>query len=358
MSFVGQIKQKTLARIGEKTMVRRVKPEPALPPFCLNCGTQAAKFCPECGQENTPHAVHMSELFRDVWDEFVKADNKFFRTIFALLFRPGMVTKQYAEGKRTRYLSPFRLYLTVSALFFFVLSQQVPLPSNDENVTFGQQLAKIKAEDKTRAAQANEKAKETKKGFSINVKADEKSHYFTFFGRPIDWKGLPDSFAAYETKQTKLPAQKRDDWVAAWASKRIIALKSYTPQTFLAHLLDTLPKIMFVNMPLFALVLKILYFRGRWRYVQHFVFSLHVHTVYFVLMGVVMLMLHHGLFSAFAVLAALILIPFYLFFALKTMYGQGTPKTLLKLLLLTQAYSFVQFIASLLTFLFSLMFLS
>ena len=326
---------------------RRKKPEAPCPEFCLNCGTKASKYCPECGQENTPHTVHLFDLLQDVWDEFVKADNKFFRTIIPLLFKPGIVTKQYVEGKRKRYLSPMSLYLTVSALFFFVLSQKPP-HVKDSSKTFGQALSKMTVETKMKPG---DKISATGKPKSSQALA---SPVFIMW-RSIDWKALPDSAEKYQAVQDKVPEAKRDDWLQNWTSKRIIVFKGYTIPTFFEHLLDTLPKIMFVNMPIFALVLKFLYFRLRRPYVQHFVFSLHLFTVYFILVGVPLALSLVAVSFAAKVATPLVLaffacMPLYLFLAMKTVYGQGIAKTLLKLFLLTQIYAFIQFFASTLVF--------
>ena len=275
---INQVRGKAQA-LGAHWKTRRGKREIPCPEFCLNCGAKASKYCPECGQENTPHTVHMGDLLRDVWDEFVRADNKFFRTILSLLFKPGQVTKQYAEGKRKRYLSPMSLYLTVSALFFFLLSQQPPTVK-DTTKTFGQ--AMIGTQEKSGYTD--------KKG----VKHEVFPSSVTLLQRTINWKTLPLSPEEYELAQAKLPSEKRDDWLANWEKKRIIRFKAYTVPTFFDHLLDTLPKIMFVNMPLFALVLKLLYLRSRRPYVHHFIFSLHVFTVYFVIMGLLFLMPNLG----------------------------------------------------------------
>lgn len=35
--------------------------------------------------------------------------------------KPGIVSKNYIDGKRSRYSNPFRFYLTVSIIFFLIL---------------------------------------------------------------------------------------------------------------------------------------------------------------------------------------------------------------------------------------------
>ena len=45
-------------------------------------------------------------------------DGKIVQTLKVLVTKPGMLTKEFLEGRRARYISPFRLYLTISVVFF------------------------------------------------------------------------------------------------------------------------------------------------------------------------------------------------------------------------------------------------
>ncbi len=61
-------------------------------------------------------------FLRDATETLFNIDNRFFTTIKDLFLRPGLVTKKYLEGKRARYLPPLRVYITVSILYFLVIS--------------------------------------------------------------------------------------------------------------------------------------------------------------------------------------------------------------------------------------------
>jgi eukaryotic-like serine/threonine-protein kinase len=60
----------------------------------------------------------MHDLFHDVTHEFLHVDSKIFRTVKLLLLKPGFLTREYFEGRRVRYVSPIRLYLVFSVLYF------------------------------------------------------------------------------------------------------------------------------------------------------------------------------------------------------------------------------------------------
>ena len=45
-------------------------------------------------------------------------DSRLWRTLAALLLRPGYLTREFLAGRRARYLPPVRLYLVISLVFF------------------------------------------------------------------------------------------------------------------------------------------------------------------------------------------------------------------------------------------------
>lgn len=72
-------------------------------------------FCHACGQERGRGPVTIRALVADVADEVLSLDGRLARTFRTLLFRPGVLTREYLAGRRVGYFSPFRLYLLVSA---------------------------------------------------------------------------------------------------------------------------------------------------------------------------------------------------------------------------------------------------
>lgn len=86
---------------------------------CLNCGAElAGNYCHACGQKSTAHHLGLHDVAHDAMHEFLHLDGKILQTMRLLLFRPGQLTKDFIEGKRVRYVSPIRLYLTWSVIFF------------------------------------------------------------------------------------------------------------------------------------------------------------------------------------------------------------------------------------------------
>ena len=89
---------------------------------CPNCGAMLmGEYCASCGQSAMDMQRPFWTLIKDVLDNVFSLDGRLWRTVPALIFRPGHVTRSYLDGKRARYVPPFRLFLIASVLFFLVL---------------------------------------------------------------------------------------------------------------------------------------------------------------------------------------------------------------------------------------------
>ena len=50
----------------------------------------------------------------------LELDSRLWRTLIPLAVRPGQLTLDYLEGRRARFMPPFRMYLVLSIVFFLV----------------------------------------------------------------------------------------------------------------------------------------------------------------------------------------------------------------------------------------------
>ena len=88
---------------------------------CLNCETRLhGKFCHACGQKTTSANVRMHDFVHEATHEFLHLDGKILRTLKLLVTKPGLLTVEFLEGRRARYISPLRVYLTFSVIFFTI----------------------------------------------------------------------------------------------------------------------------------------------------------------------------------------------------------------------------------------------
>lgn len=90
---------------------------------CPNCGGDAVRrFCADCGQAS-PSAADYSliDLWR-MWVEiFTRYDGRVWRTVRALLFRPGQMARDHYDGRRARYMAPLRVFLAANVLAWLVI---------------------------------------------------------------------------------------------------------------------------------------------------------------------------------------------------------------------------------------------
>ncbi|MFS8544177.1 MAG: DUF3667 domain-containing protein, partial [Limnochordales bacterium] len=83
-----------------------------MPASCLDCGAPlTGRLCANCGQPAGDAQLSLRKLLGELADEYLNVDSRFFRSIVPLLVRPGFLTREYLQGRRTRYVRPLRLYL-------------------------------------------------------------------------------------------------------------------------------------------------------------------------------------------------------------------------------------------------------
>ena len=161
------------------------------------------------------------------------------------------------------------------------------------------------------------------------------------------WQGNYNSVEDYDSVQHSLPDSLRDGWFKRLCVRRAVVISQEWHEDrrlFSEHLFESIfhsfPKILFVSLPLFALILNILYFRHKqYYYVDHGIFTIHVYCATFILMLLTMLLQQldksvgvHW-FHIVADIAGFILflyMLFYLYKAMRGFYKQGRGKTILK----------------------------
>jgi hypothetical protein len=105
---------------------------------CSNCGTTLiGDFCQTCGQKRF---VESDRRFGHLLSQFAASatdlDGRFWRTIRALVFQPGLLSREYFDGRRARWISPVSLFLAVSVVYFVA-----PSLGGDLTLQFNQQVS-------------------------------------------------------------------------------------------------------------------------------------------------------------------------------------------------------------------------
>lgn len=345
-------------------------------PICLNCGREVAeRFCTNCGQENIEPRENFRSLLTHFFNDFTHFDGKFFHTIRVLLFQPGKLSKAYINGKRASYLHPIRMYLFISFAFFLfiyltekVSSTEVPssqTPSIDSVTSvLTQQIAALQKKQQPNDSGIGnfvirEKILQLEKS-KWQLKAD--SSQITAI-----WQNLNDSALIfdskdsslvsaewYELQQRQLPWEKRDKGGEYWIKKKIARangkfnssseLLTQLSEKFLAQL----PKLLFISLPLIALLLAALYFRRKqWGYADHAILTLHLFSATFLLLVINLVFsllfksLHWNLINRILEIGFGILFPLYYYSSLRNFYSQTVGKTIWKTLLLLLGSAFI-----------------
>jgi len=135
------------------------------------------------------------------------------------------------------------------------------------------------------------------------------------------------------------------------------------PETFKEKFLSYTSQLLFLLLPVFALFLKIMYIRQKKFYIQHLVFSAHIHAFIFVFFVLIHFFKFIELFVFFVLIHFFkfieyfwFVLPLYIFLALKNFYKQGWGKTTLKFFLITIIYNFVVLLFAVLILIFTFVF--
>jgi hypothetical protein len=246
--------------------------------YCRNCGAHApGKFCGECGQETKLHPPSAWEFVHEFITHYIALEGKLWRTLGNLFFKPGKLTLEYLAGRKRRYVLPLRLYLTFSIIALFLIGALVDV----------------------KGPSAEDLAKEFEgKKYSVN---------FISLG-PVR-AGINDGKFVCEN-------------MPAWACERL--RKRYDRDT--RGLAEQISQVagrftgkwgvaMFILLPLFALWLKLVYFKRNMHYGEHVVFTLHLHALWFAML--IALTVLPKMVSDIAIFA----IPIYAVWAMQRVYG-------------------------------------
>ncbi|WP_167856448.1 DUF3667 domain-containing protein [Hymenobacter metallicola] len=262
-------------------------------------------------------------------------DSKVFRTAKLLLLRPGELTKQFLQGHRMPYVPPIRLYVFISFVFFFLLSISVPHSSTRPS-------KELIRDAKLRAA-ADSLRQNAAKQPNMIVFDNGDSPMTASLGMDFSQEELVKLSQDPTPARIDSAIRSRGLEPTLWrktALRQTVRTLNMSPEEMTRKWLKNLPILMFVLMPLFALLLKGLYLRQRQYYLSHLIFSIHFHCFVFVLF-IVNLVLSRFSDGDWFELLLMILPAVYFFLALRNNFGQSSAKTLAKVLLVMVSYGLV-----------------
>lgn len=297
---------------------------------CPNCNELLwGQYCAACGQRARTRMITFWELLKDAGDLLASLDSRIWRTLGLLMFRPGRLTLDYLQGKRARFVPPARLFIASSIVFFFIATLNARIdfgteapPTVDPGATL-EEAGPPAPGDEPRPAEPEGRRATVTTGPGNNISFDRDCN--------VDYSGAPDWLV-------KLVPPER----AVEICRRITVDRG---RSFARTLLSNVPAMMFLFLPIMALVMKVAYpLSGRY-YAEHLLFLVHFHSFFFFINILLALAFwgtaawapDHAALTGLAI-AAYVYIPVYLFRAMRVVYGQGFWVTSFKYILLGLAY--------------------
>jgi hypothetical protein len=283
-------------------------PSLTAPVLCDNCGAPVpGRYCSACGQRLEPPVHSLWHFSRVATEDLTHADSRLWRTLTALLFKPGRLTREFLAGRRARYLPPVRLYLVLSVLFFLIAS-----------------------------------AVHTR--FTVLAfDADHPSH-----NKALPANTVNDAVAGIATPRPGETTEQRAARVCAnanyngpWASTLRPQFQRACRNSVMDNgrdlqdaFLHNVPRAMFIFLPLLAGVMMLMYWRPRHYYVEHLLLFVHNHAFVFLVASLLLLL---GKFVPHVTgldLAIVLYFAWYMYRSVRVVYQQGRLLTLTKLALL------------------------
>lgn len=253
---------------------------------CKNCNeelTGKKHYCSNCGQKSIPD-VNLKYIISDFFDNYFYFDSKLIKSIGSLLVKPGNLSLEFLHGKRKSYLPPARLYVTLSVLFFFLITFSASLPFHHDPIEDTVETSFIYGDKKI--AIAPEKYQELKNSNGLDVYIQ-------------DSLGVKEEFGVFIVN--KMLAAQHDS------------------KSFKEAVINQTSIFLLLFIPFMALIYKWTFSRNKYGYIKHMVFNIHFNSFVIILLilnKLALLFTDHYIRIILIMFLSLI----YLFIALKKFY--------------------------------------
>lgn len=323
---------------------------------CRNCGAkmpESAKYCPQCGQKYTTGRVRLRDLIGEFFETVFNIESRFFKTLGAM-FIPGKLTNEFFRGRHQTYFRPLRMFLIMTIVHFAVIayvvnnsleeaiqSQTNAAYSNAYRISI---IHEIDSVQPTIATHYDPDGNIARQSIDSLQRYLEQGVQDTFSLPYLVWKqGITFEYKKLEISNEDL-----------YQLSRMQVLEKYQVRGFLPRLcigqgvrvmnnlentlgfiIGNFTWMLLLMMPALALILKLLYIRRKYYYVEHLIFSFHYHAFAFLIVSPAYLLVNVW---PFGIPIAFGLVLLYLLIAMRRVYRQNWFKTFIKFWLLNQLY--------------------
>ena len=259
-------------------------------PNCENEYSSKFNYCPYCSQKNIDTDPKLKYFFSELLSANFNLDSKIFITLKSLVLKPAELSKEFLAGKREKYITPIRLYLIISLVYFFVVS--LDFDNKSQIIEIGN--------SETVATDSS----------SVSIILDEVN---------------TDSLTEFEEG----------------IYQKIKVLNTPSGQKiFVEKMKKNISVGMFIFIPLTALLLLILFRKKTKYYIPNLIFTIHLQSLLFLWFTFFIII---GFFTDSGILfiIELFFVLFISFMWIKSFYETSSAKTILKMFLFSIVWSFL-----------------
>lgn len=318
---------------------------------CTNCGRllpQQENYCPDCGQENDNKRQSFGHVVIHTLETILHIDSKVILTIKPLLFKPGFLTNEFLKGRRKSYLDPIRMFFSIVIAYFLLSAFADKIKGTDKEHVASPREIKSSLE----SGDTTIKFGEIPIDFTIKTEdsvetTDESTRNLSTIEQLAD-SGITDVEQVLDSL-----GKEKTFWNKFYYSQ-VIKTIQLDGTEFQHYIKSKLAWMVFAIMPVFALWLLLFFRRSKFFYIDHLMFSCHLHSFVFLvnIIGLIIDLITG--WETSIVILPLVLI--YFVMALKKVYENSTAKTIFKSILLSISYvaslAFTSFIILVLLFIF------
>ena len=322
---------------------------------CLNCETSldiSEKYCHHCGQLNSTKKLTVNDFIEEFFANFYAYDSRLKNSIVSLFSKPGVLAREYNQGKRNTYANPFRLFLSVSIVLFltFNINEDKNDKNNSDFIKQENQLSKsdsIKLEN-LNINVANLSPNQEQKVYSRDS-IYTKQEIDSLISKNAD--PLVFNILSFRNFHRKHPNKTDEEALITLGYKPNFYNKAAFDKSkgfksneiereLLEYFYAKLPFFIFLSLPILTLIFWVVFYSKEINYTEHLVFAYSFFTFMFLCMILFNLIefISSGLAYFIIILSFFLIFPIYFYKSLRNFYQQSRWITVLKFILLNPLF--------------------
>ncbi len=246
---------------------------------CLNCGHPldiSDVYCPFCSQLNSDKKLSLKDFFLEFLSSILVYDSRLRNTLKDLLFKPGIITKNYAKGQRLKYANPFRFFLSVSIIYFLVVGlidvispntkdDTVNLNTENQNSYILDSLSQNIVTTPSKAIRLADSIKKTQAPKELKYISEKELDSMSFIKSNTERFSLyNDFYEKYKIKNAEIALDSlhhRNTTFNRWVYSKNATVEKIkeNPSAFFNYMISKIPFFLFFFTPFFALFFWLIY---------------------------------------------------------------------------------------------------